>query len=149
MVNFHTHQRLAHLLAEDIRFVVRFPLLYYSYVAKFHFCTEEFNIFYSPQSCRVVPQDCFFKSSGCIEMQNLIEIMMLQSNTTGVQDLTGIQAFKAKLPNHNLKISLLLDFGCPYMSIKACTRVMFDGKITISIEFPIILYQLSLKIRQL
>ena len=80
-------------------------------------------------------------------MRDSIEIMMLQSNTTSVQDLTGIRAFKAKLPNHNFKIFLLLDFGCSYMSIKAWTRVMFDGKITISIEFPIVLYQLGLKMR--
>ena len=35
-----------------------------------------------------------------------------------------------------------------HISVKAWTRVMFDGKIIIFIEFPIIIYQLGLKIQQ-
>ena len=49
MVNCHTHQRVARFLAKDMRFVVRFVFLYYSYVAKIHFCTEEFNVLDSPK----------------------------------------------------------------------------------------------------
>ena len=46
-------------MVEDMRFFVRFPLLYYSYVAKIHFCTEEFNFLDSPQSHPVAPHDNF------------------------------------------------------------------------------------------
>ena len=116
MVNYHTHQRLVHLWPKTCVFLSVFLFLYYSYMAKIHFCTEEFNFLDSPQSRPVAPHECFFfKCSGCIQIRDLMEIIILPSNMTGVQDSTGIWAFKVKLPDHNFEILLLVDFRCSYI----------------------------------
>ena len=115
---FTDHQRLGAFLVQDIRIFHRFHFLYYSYIEKYPFCTEEFKMLGFSQEHHADPLDSTFLHQASSNDAKLMKILMLLSSASWNYDMTMLWPFKDKEPTGVPIKVLLCGFGNTIKTVK-------------------------------